>query len=143
MERETVESRKLEYEIVITAPPERTWAAVTSDEFWQKFSGPVESDWRTGSVVSYMLPSGSSYSKGVVLESDFPRLLSHTWPDPAGEQSVEHSQRLTWRMEPQSPTATNVTFVHERMTEKAYQAVRDSWPAILETLKELLESEGA
>ena len=137
-----MDSRKLEFEIVIAATPERIWAAVTSDEFWQMFSGPVESDWQTDSVVNYMLPNRSSYSNGVVLESEFPRQLSHTWPDPAGEQSVEHSQRLTWRIEPRSLAATKVTFVHERMTETAYQAVRDSWPTILDTLKRLLESEG-
>ena len=134
-----MDSRQLEHEIAIKATPEKIWAAFTSDEFWQQFSGPVKSDWKPGSVVNYFLSNGSLYSSGIVLESESPRLLSHTWPDPDGEQTPEHAQRLTWRIERCSEVAAKLTFVHEKMTEKAHEGVRESWPIILDSLKRSLE----
>ena len=136
-----MDSRKLEYDIAIAATPQRIWAALTSVEFWRQFSGPVESDWKPGSFVNYFLPNGSLYSTGVVLKSEYPCLLSHTWPDPEGEQSAEHAQRLTWRIEQCGAVAAKLTFIHEKMTEKAYQGVRESWPIILANLKSPLEIE--
>ena len=137
-----MDSPKLEYEIAIAATPEKIWAALTSDEFWQQFSGPVESDWKSGSVVKYFLPDGSLYCIGVVLESEYRCLLSQTWPDPEGDQTPEYAQRLTWRIEWCSTVAAKLTLVHENMTEKAYQGVRESWPIILASLKSSLEPEG-
>jgi uncharacterized protein YndB with AHSA1/START domain len=135
----TVTSQKLEHEIVISASPEKIWAAFTGDEFWHQFSGPIESDWQRGSVVNYFLPNGSSYASGIVLESESPLLLSHTWPDPDGAQSAEQAQRLTWRMERTSGGSTKLMFAHENMTERAYENVRDSWPDILANLKKAIE----
>jgi hypothetical protein len=77
----TMSKQKLEHEIAIDASPERIWEAFTGDEFWSQLSGPVESAWKRGSAVIYFLPNGSPYASGIVLESDSPRLLSHTRPD--------------------------------------------------------------
>lgn len=126
--------------IDIATTPENVWSALTNNEFWQQFSGPVQSDWKTGSPVKYLLPDGKLYAEGVVLESQPPRRWSHTWPDPAGERAVEQTQRLTWQIEQTSPTHVRLTMLHEHMTEQAYHAVSGSWPLILGKLKAALES---
>jgi uncharacterized protein YndB with AHSA1/START domain len=128
------------YVTYIATTPEKLWAALTSNEFWQKFSGPVKSEWNAGSGVSFFLPDGKLYSEGVVLESNPPHLLSHTWPDPEGEQGTEGAQRLTWQIDESGPMTVKLTLVHEKLTDKAYQGVREGWPVILNNLKSLLEA---
>jgi uncharacterized protein YndB with AHSA1/START domain len=128
------------YAIEIAATPERLWMSLTSQEFWQQFSGPVESDWKTGSAVRFFLPDGNLYSEGVILQADPPRLLSHTWPDPEGDQGRETAQRITWRIEQRAAGSVNLTMVHENLTAKAYQGVSHGWPLILKSLKSLLET---
>ena len=118
----------------------RTTAFKTSSEFWQKFSGPIESDWKVGSPVKFFLPDGKLYSEGKVLESSPPHTLSHTWPDPEGEQDAGSSQPLRWQIEPSGPGTVKLTMIHENMTEKAYHGVIAGWPSIIGSLKTLLET---
>jgi uncharacterized protein YndB with AHSA1/START domain len=128
------------YVTEIATTPEKLWETLTSKEFWQQFSGPVESDWKAGSPVRFFLPDGKVYSEGVVLESDPPCLLTHIWPDPEGEQTTERTQRLTWRIVQRGPQTVQLTLIHENLTEKAYQGVSSGWPKILGSLKNLLET---
>lgn len=128
-------------EIVTT--PEKLWEALTSQDFWRQFSGPVESDWKQGSPIRFYLPDGKLYSQGVVLEADPPRLLIHTWPDPEGEQTSDQAQRLTWRVERLGPSTVKLTLVHENMTGEAYDGVKSGWPLLLEGLKRSIEGASA
>lgn len=135
--------RTFVYALDIAATPEKLWEALTSNEFWQQFSGPVESDWKSGSPVRFFLPDGKVYSEGIVLESDPPHVLSHTWPAPEGEQTTERTQRLTWRIEQRGSQSVQLTLIHENLREKAYQGVSSGWPNILGSLKNLLETGAA
>lgn len=90
--------------------------------------------------MKYFLADGKLYSEGVVIESSPPHLLSHTWPDPEGERTSEFPQRLTWQIAPSGPQTVKLTMLHEEMTEKAYEGVSSGWPAILGSLKSLLET---
>ncbi len=136
----TMDKPKFVYVTHIATTPEKLWAALTGSEFWRKFSGPIESDWKVGSSVKFFLPDGKLYSEGQVLKSNPPHTLSHTWPDPEGEQDSDSSQRLTWQIEPSSPGTVRLTMIHENMTENGYRGVTAGWPAIISSLKTLLET---
>ena len=131
---------KFVYVTHIATTAEKLWAAITSSEFWRKFSGPIESDWKAGSPVRFFLPNGEMYSEGEVLESSPPHTLSHTWPDPEGAKDPKSSQRLTWQIESSGPGTVKLTLIHENMTEKAYRGVVAGWPALIGSLKTLLET---
>src|SRR4051794_36921309 len=93
----------------INTTPMKLWAAITGNEFWQQFSGPVDSDWKQGSTVRFFLPDGKEYSQGIVIQSKPPFFLSHTWPDPDGEQDPGSCQRLTWQIEATGPETLKLT----------------------------------
>jgi uncharacterized protein YndB with AHSA1/START domain len=128
------------YTTHITTTPMKLWAAITGNEFWQQFSGSVDSDWKQGSTVRFFLPDGKQYSQGIVLQSEPPFILSHTWPDPDGKQSTEDCQRLTWQIETAGPGTLKLTLLHENMTENAYDGVKADWPTLIYGLKSRLEA---
>jgi uncharacterized protein YndB with AHSA1/START domain len=128
------------YSLRIATTPEKLWASLTGPDFWAQFSGPVETDWQTGSPIQYFLPSGQLYAEGVILEARPPFVLSHTWPDPEPEQAGNKIQQLTWKIELAEPGAVKLTLLHENLTQKAYQGVSQGWPTILNALKAALET---
>lgn len=124
----------------IATTPEKLWAALTGPEFWRQFSGPVETDWKSGSPIKYFLPDGKLYAVGVILESNPPYLLIQTWPNPEVEQGNDPIQRLTWKVEHSGSGTVKLTMLHENLNEKDYQGVSQGWPSILGNLKCSLEA---
>ena len=129
------------YAIHIATTPEKLWQALTSDEFMRKYWGEfrMESDWKTGSPVKYFTADGAFYSQGEILESDPPNTLSYTWPEPEGEKREVLPERLVWEITPSGPGTVKLKLTHDRLTEEFYQGVSEGWPAVLSSLKSLLE----
>jgi uncharacterized protein YndB with AHSA1/START domain len=129
------------YAIHIATTPEQLWQALTSNEFIQQYfpEWRIESDWQTGSPVTYFTADGKLYSQGEVLESSPPNMLSYTWPEPAEERRAPVPERLTWQISSSGPATVKLLLVHDHLSEEWYEGVSQGWPAILSSLKSLLE----
>jgi uncharacterized protein YndB with AHSA1/START domain len=135
------------YVTYIAATPEKVWQALTDGaltrQYW--YGRRVESDWKVGSPVTYWYEAegGEAVSdRGIVLESKPPRHLSYTWHvEFVDELRDEHPSRVTFEIEP-AGEAVKLTLVHDEFEpgSEVLEGVRSGWPAILASLKTLLET---
>jgi uncharacterized protein YndB with AHSA1/START domain len=128
----------------IRTTPERLWEAIVKPEFTQRYfhGTTIDTDWKVGSQLRYMMAGDQVASEGKILEADRPRRLSMTWLfkyDP--ELSQEKPSRVTWEIE-QTGEVCKLTVTHDDFDgeTKTYRAVGQGWPAILSSLKTLLET---
>jgi uncharacterized protein YndB with AHSA1/START domain len=133
------------YTIYIAAKPEKVWQALTSAEFSrQYFSGfAVEAELRPGGAFSLRAPDGSEHVSGEVIVCEPPHRLTVTW-DVNWPGLVEALGRtlVTYEIE-QAGDAVRLTMTesHERpLSEDILSGGRLGWPAILSSLKSLLET---
>jgi uncharacterized protein YndB with AHSA1/START domain len=136
------------YTIYIAATPEKVWQALTSAEFSRKyFSGhAVEVDLRVGGAFIMRTPDGALHISGEVIECDPPKRLTATfnvnWPalvEKLGPTLV------TYEIE-QVGDAVKLTMLqsHDReISDDILSGGRTGWPAILSSLKSLLETGNA
>ena len=133
------------YTIYIAATPEQVWQALTSAEFSRKyFSGlAVEAELKVGGSFIVRAPDGSAHISGEVFECDPPRRLTITWnvnwPDLVEKLGPT---LVTYEIEP-AGDAVKLTMMqsHDRsIDDDILSGGRDGWPAILSSLKSLLET---
>jgi uncharacterized protein YndB with AHSA1/START domain len=136
------------YTIYIAATPQKVWEALTTAEFSRKyFSGhAVEVDLRVGGAYIMRTPDGSLHISGEVIECDPPNKLTVTfnvdWPalvEKLGPTLV------TYEIE-QAGDAVKLTMLqsHDRpIGDDILSGGREGWPAILSSLKSLLETGNA
>ena len=134
------------YVIYIKTNAERLWEALTQKSFTQEYwaGRAIESDWRVGSIVDFKKRSGEPDTAQLkVLEVEKPLKLVLRWgvrvPQGANEPPAT---KVTFTIEPAGPKNVKLTVVHE-----AYEAgssvdgrISAGWPAILSSLKTLLET---
>jgi uncharacterized protein YndB with AHSA1/START domain/DNA-binding transcriptional ArsR family regulator len=150
----TVNKPGFVYTTYINTTPERLWQALTDPAFTTRYWG-VEfgTDWAKGSGMTW---SGNGYRiedpEQVVLEADPYHRLAYTWhtytPDWAGAVGLADEERqalaaearstVTFTLEQQGQVV-KLTVVHEG-GERTLSAVSDGWPAIVASLKSLLET---
>ena len=133
------------YTIYIASTPEKVWAALTSAEFSRKyFSGnAVEVDLKLGGAFIVRTPDGAVHILGEVIECDPLRKLTVTfnvnWPaliEKLGPTLV------TYEIEPVGDVV-KLTLIqsHDRpISDDILSGGRAGWPAILSSLKSLLET---
>ncbi len=133
------------YTIYIASTPEKVWRALTTAEFSRKyFSGnAVEVDLKIGGPFVVRQPDGSVHISGEVIECDPPHRLTVTfnvnWPalvEKLGPTLV------TYEIE-QAGEAVRLTLIqaHDRpIDDDILSGGRQGWPAILSSLKSLLET---
>jgi uncharacterized protein YndB with AHSA1/START domain len=133
------------YAIYISATPEQIWRALTSAEFSRQyfFGNAVEVDLKVGGAYIVRTPDGLLHISGEVIECDPPRRLAVTfnvnWPaliEKLGPTLV------TYEIEP-AGDATKLTMAesHDRpISDDILSGGREGWPAILSSLKSLLET---
>ncbi len=136
------------YTIYIASTPEKVWQALTSAEFSRKyfFGNAVEVDLKVGGAYIVRTPDGALHISGEVIECDPPRKLTVTfnvnWPaliDKLGPTLV------TYEIEP-AGDVTRLTLLqsHDRpLSDDILSGGRQGWPAILSSLKSLLETGNA
>jgi uncharacterized protein YndB with AHSA1/START domain len=133
------------YTIYIASTPEKVWEALTSAEFSRKyfFGNAVEVDLKIGGAYIMRQPDGSLHISGEVLECDPPRKLTFTfnvnWPaliEKLGPTLV------TYEIEPAGDAVRlTMTEFHDRpLSDDILSGGRSGWPAILSSLKSLLET---
>lgn len=132
----------------IAATPEQLWQALTDGALTRKywFGRRVDSSWKVGAPVTfwYDVAKGEAISdRGIVLESQKPRRLSYTFHvEFIDELRDAHPSRVTFEIEPVGDRV-NLTLTHDGFDpgSKVLEACRDGWPAILDSLKSLLETD--
>jgi uncharacterized protein YndB with AHSA1/START domain len=136
------------YTIYIASTPEKVWQALTSAEFSQKyfFGNSVAIEQRAGGAFIVRTPDGSLHISGEVFECDPPKKLTHTfnvnWPtliEKLGPTLVRYE------IEPAgNAVKLTMTESHDRpIDDDILSGGRQGWPAILSSLKSLLETGAA
>ncbi len=133
------------YVTYIRTTAETLWDAVTKPEFTRTYWHGVWHDcqWQVGSPWRLMFSDGRVGDSGEVLEIDPPRkrgLRGRNEFFRAELREEGHSQ-ATIVLEPMGETV-QLTITHEidRPQSKFIEAVSNGWPAILASLKSLLET---
>jgi uncharacterized protein YndB with AHSA1/START domain len=133
------------YTIYIASTPEKVWQALTTAEFSkQYFSGlAVELEQKVGGAFVVRLPDGSAHISGEVIEFDPPRRLTITWNVnwPALVEKLGPTL-VTYEIE-QAGDAVRLTLTqaHDRpISDDILSGGRAGWPAILSSMKSLLET---
>jgi uncharacterized protein YndB with AHSA1/START domain len=133
------------YTIYIASTPEKVWEALTSAEFSRKyFSGlAVDAELKVGGAFVVRAPDGSVHIDGEVIECIAPRKLTVTWN--VNWQNLVEKLGLTlvtYDIEPAGDAARlTMTEAHDRpISDDILSGGRAGWPAILSSLKSLLET---
>jgi len=133
------------YTIYIASTPERVWEALTSAEFSrQYFHGfAVDLDKKVGGNFIVRTPDGSTHISGKVFEYDPPRKLTITWDvNWPGIVEALGSSLVTYEIE-QAGASVKLTLTqsHDRpISDDILSGGRTGWPAILSSMKSLLET---
>jgi uncharacterized protein YndB with AHSA1/START domain len=130
------------YTIYIASTPEQVWQALTSAEFSRQyfFGHAIAIEPRTGGAFKLVRPDGSADTSGEVLVWDPPKQLSVTWKTdwialPACIVTYEIAQAGDGTVK-LSLTESHIEPIDERILSGG----RQGWPAILSSLKSLLET---
>jgi uncharacterized protein YndB with AHSA1/START domain/DNA-binding transcriptional ArsR family regulator len=133
---------KFVYEIFIHTTPEKLWRAITEPEFTrQYFHGTeIRSPLKKGGPFLSTTVDGTKMVDGEILECDPPRKLVHTWRVHWNPALSHELSTVSYLIEPQGANC-KLTVVHE-LDEAPLTAaqVKGGWPAILSSLKSLLET---
>lgn len=131
------------YVIYIATTPEKLWNALVDGEMTKQYWGRArnESDWKAGSPWRHQDYDDPNMVKvvGQVIESTPPRRLVLTWAAPADAASKAKHSRVTFDIEP-FMDAVRLTVIHDELEPDKFRSVTQGWPAILSSLKTLLET---
>ena len=133
------------YTIYIAATPEKVWQALTTAEFSRQyfFGFAVELDPKVGGSFIVRAGDGSTHIDGEVLVCDPPRKLSVTWNVNWPGLVEKLGQTVVTYEIAQAGDAVRLTMTesHEReLDEDILSGGRTGWPAILSSLKSVLET---
>ena len=133
------------YSIYIASTPEKVWQALTTAEFSRQyfFGFAVEMDPKVGGPFIVRAPDGSMHIDGEVLACDPPRKLSVTWNVNWPGLVEKLGQTVVTYEIAQAGDAVKLTMTesHEReLGEDILSGGRTGWPAILSSLKSVLET---
>ena len=135
----------LVYTIYIASTPRKVWQALTGAEFSRQyfFGNSVEIDLKVGGAFIVRTPDGALHISGEVIECEPEKKLTVTfnvnWPaliEKLGQTLV------TYEIE-QAGEAVRLTLTeaHEReLSDDILSGGRQGWPAILSSLKSVLET---
>ena len=132
------------YVTYIATTPEKLWEALTDGEFTRRYWGGrrIESDWNVGSPVRHVREDRGIDWQGEVLQSERPRLLSYRFHmQISNEHRGERPSRVTFELQPMG-SVVRLTLTHEDFDpdSRTYETTRHGWPAIMSSLKSLLET---
>ncbi len=136
---------KLVYQIIINAPQERVWQAITTPEFTARYyyDCTLESDLTVGSPFVYQKPGGAPIVEGEVVLCDPPHRLVHTYHSNWPPMNKDAPTQVTWELEPMAGNVTKVTVLHEEFEGETatYQGLQSGgWTWILSNMKTVLET---
>ena len=153
MNEKNNQSQTFVYAIYIMTTPEKLWQALTDGDFsanyW--FGFRVKSDWKTGSPIYVRnadFLEGKGNLEGKVIACDPPRRLTYTFTRPADPLAAQRKgpSQVTYEITPVGPMV-KLTLTHENLLPQdlekqtnTLRGINNGWPAILSSLKSLLET---
>ena len=127
------------YVVYIHSTPEKIWQALIDPEMTKEFWGRHRnsSDWKPGSAWRHQNydDAGDVSVAGTVVESDPPRRLVLTWAQPNHADVSRVSFDIGEFM-----GSTKLTVTHSELSAEAMRNISVGWPAVLSSLKSLLET---
>jgi uncharacterized protein YndB with AHSA1/START domain len=140
-----MEKPKFVYMTYIATTPEKLWNALLDGEitkqYWWRHRNV--SDWKVGSTWQHQDYEDPSVIDivGKVVESVPPRRLVLTWAFPADAANQAKHTRVTFEIEPQ-PDTVRLTVTHDELEPGSdmQRRITAGWPAVLSSLKTLLET---
>ena len=131
------------YVTYIETTPEKLWEALTSSEFSKRywFGTELKTDWKVGSPFALVM-NGTTTDTGEILEADRPRRLSYSFQHVLDdEMRSERPTKVVFTIEPHGKLV-KLTLTHEDFEDgsKLLDGISRGWPAILSSLKSMLES---
>jgi uncharacterized protein YndB with AHSA1/START domain len=132
------------YVTYIRTTPAKLWQALLDPEFTRQYWSETwqECQWKAGASWRLMIPDGRVADTGEVIEIEPERRLVVSWRNEfKPELREEGYSRLTYQLEPQGDSV-KLTVLHEidQAPSKFIEAVSTGWPAIMASLKSLLET---
>jgi len=133
------------YTIYIASTPEKVWEALTSAEFSRQyfFGNTVAVEQKIGGAYAVRTPDGALHISGEVIACEPPKKLTVTfnvnWPELIEKLGPT---LVTYEIE-QTGDAVRLTMseAHDRpLSDDILSGGRQGWPAILSSLKSLLET---
>jgi uncharacterized protein YndB with AHSA1/START domain len=129
------------YETFVRCTPEQAWKAIVDGEQTQKyfFGSRVESDWKAGSAISYIDPSGGPTSSGTILELETKSHIKSTWLP--GWLADSQPSTVSWDVESVG-SSTLLKLTHTDIDDATFESAQMGvgWVFILSSLKSLLET---
>jgi len=131
------------YVTYIKSTRERVWQALTdgavTQAYW--FGYRIESDWKVGGPLRFYDPSGKLAHDDRVLEAEPPARLAYSWRPLMKGFDKEPASRLTMTLE-EVGALVKLTVEHDEFEpgSAVLPAVSRGWPAVLSSLKSLLET---
>jgi uncharacterized protein YndB with AHSA1/START domain len=131
------------YVSYIETTPEKLWEALTSTEFSRQywFGAELRTDWTIGSPFALVM-NGTATDVGEILEFDPPRRLSYTFSHVLKDElRSERPTKVVFAIERHGKFA-KLTLTHEGFADagKLLDGISRGWPAIISSLKSLLET---
>jgi uncharacterized protein YndB with AHSA1/START domain len=149
-----MEKSEFVYAIFVRTTPEKLWEALTSGEFTKKywFGFRIEVEQKTGGAVRILPPKGMEAvgdHTGKVLVCEPGRKLVYTWnpkDKPELAKKRDGLSRVTYELTPMGPQV-KLRLIHENLLPEdieknpnTFRGVNNGWPAVLSSLKSLLET---
>jgi uncharacterized protein YndB with AHSA1/START domain len=131
------------YVTYIETTPEKLFQALTSSEFSRQywFGTELRSDWKIGAPFA-LVTDGLQTDVGEILEFDPPRRLSYTFKHVLQDRFQHDAPtKVVFSIE-QHGRFSKLTLTHEGFAgaSKLLDGISTGWPAILSSLKSILET---
>jgi uncharacterized protein YndB with AHSA1/START domain len=131
------------YVTYIETTSDKLWQALTDSAFSRQywFGTELRTDWKVGSPFALVM-NGTTSDVGEILEYDPPRRLSYTFQHVLKEEfRNERPTKVVFTLEPHGKFV-KLTLTHEGFdgAPELLNAISNGWPAILSSLKSLLET---
>ncbi|HLX72142.1 MAG TPA: SRPBCC family protein [Verrucomicrobiae bacterium] len=149
-----METQEFVYATFIRTTPEKLWEALTSGDFSEKywFGFRVEMELKAGGTVRILPPKGMEQHgdhAGKILVCEPNRKLVYTW-NPKDKPEVARKRqslsRVTYELTPMG-AMVKLRLIHENLLSEdiekdpnKFQGVNNGWPAVISSLKSLLET---
>ena len=145
MEKKSLNKPEFVYVTYISATPEKVWNALLDPELTKQYWARRRnaSDWKVGSPWQHRDYDNAGLVDivGKVVESVPPRRLVLTWAFPADAANPAKHSRVTFEIEP-FMGAVRLTVTHDELEPDSpmLRGITQGWPAVLSSLKTLLET---
>ena len=141
------------YSTYIRTTPEKLWEALTNGDFSEKYwmGFRVEVEQKVGGRIRILPPKGSvgrSDHGGDVLACEKYKKLTYTWMKEKQENDAKRDglSRVTYELSP-AGDHVKLVLIHENLISDdvsadpgTFKGVNNGWPAVLSSLKSLLET---